>query len=210
MPLAAKGLIPGRDIFVAFSPERINPGVDAFSHEDVPRVVGGVTPACGEAAAALLSASTKLVHVVPSADVAEMTKLVENTFRAVNIALANEFADICHELGMEVMDVIDAASTKPYGFMPFTPGPGVGGHCIPCDPHYLLWQLRKARVTAPVIETPWQASQAGRTRWWRRPAGFSRTATMASPVPGFSSLVWPTSRTSKTCGNRRPWKSSRS
>ena len=152
VPLAAKGLIPGRDVFVAFSPERINPGVDAFSHEDVPRVVGGVTPACGEAAAELLQASTKLVHVVPSADVAEMTKLVENTFRAVNIALANEFADICHELGMEVMDVIDAASTKPYGFMPFTPGPGVGGHCIPCDPHYLLWQLRKARVTAPVIE----------------------------------------------------------
>ncbi|QCO97521.1 nucleotide sugar dehydrogenase [Arthrobacter sp. 24S4-2] len=152
VPLAAKGLIPGRDVFVAFSPERINPGVDAFSHEDVPRVVGGVTPACGEAAEALLQASTKLVHVVPSADVAEMTKLVENTFRAVNIALANEFADICHELGMEVMDVIDAASTKPYGFMPFTPGPGVGGHCIPCDPHYLLWQLRKARVTAPVIE----------------------------------------------------------
>ncbi|MET3811720.1 nucleotide sugar dehydrogenase [Arthrobacter sp. UYEF3] len=151
-PLAAKGLIPGRDIYVAFSPERINPGVDAFSHEDVPRVVGGVTQACGEAAAALLSASTKLVHKVPSADVAEMTKLVENTFRAVNIALANEFADICQGLGMEVMDVIDAASTKPYGFMPFTPGPGVGGHCIPCDPHYLLWQLRKARVNAPVIE----------------------------------------------------------
>lgn len=152
VPLAAKGLIPGRDVFVAFSPERINPGVDAFSHEDVPRVVGGVTPACGDAAESLLKSSTKLVHVVPSADVAEMTKLVENTFRAVNIALANEFADICHELGMEVMDVIDAASTKPYGFMPFTPGPGVGGHCIPCDPHYLLWQLRKARVTAPVIE----------------------------------------------------------
>lgn len=152
VPLAAKGMIPGRDVFVAFSPERINPGVDAFSHEDVPRVVGGVTPACGDAAESLLKSSTKLVHVVPSADVAEMTKLVENTFRAVNIALANEFADICHELGMEVMDVIDAASTKPYGFMPFTPGPGVGGHCIPCDPHYLLWQLRKARVTAPVIE----------------------------------------------------------
>jgi UDP-N-acetyl-D-glucosamine dehydrogenase len=160
-PLAAKGLIPGRDIFVAFSPERINPGVDAFSHEDVPRVVGGVTQACGDAAAALLSVSTKLVHKVPSADVAEMTKLVENTFRAVNIALANEFADICQGLGMEVMDVIDAASTKPYGFMPFTPGPGVGGHCIPCDPHYLLWQLRKARVTAPVIEQA-MAGIAGR------------------------------------------------
>jgi nucleotide sugar dehydrogenase len=115
-------------------------------------VVGGITAACGEAAERLLSASTKRVHVVPSADAAEMTKLVENTFRAVNIALANEFAQICHELDMEVMDVIDAAATKPYGFMPFTPGPGVGGHCIPCDPHYLLWQLRKARITAPVIE----------------------------------------------------------
>ena len=124
MPLAAKGLIPGRDVYVAFSPERINPGVDSFSHEDVPRVVGGVTAACGEAAERLLSASTKLVHVVPSADAAEMTKLVENTFRAVNIALANEFAQICHELDMEVMDVINAAATKPYGFMPFTPGPG--------------------------------------------------------------------------------------
>ncbi len=146
---------------MAFSPERINPGVDSFSHEDVPRVVGGVTPACGEAADGSLQASTKLVHVVPSADVAEMTKLVENTFRAVNIALANEFADICHELNMEVMDVIDAASTKPYGFMPFTPGPGVGGHCIPCDPHYLLWQLRKARLTAPVIEQA-MAGIAGR------------------------------------------------
>ncbi|GAB3563754.1 nucleotide sugar dehydrogenase [Arthrobacter alkaliphilus] len=161
LPLAARGLIPGRDVYVAFSPERINPGVDSFSHEDVPRVVGGVTAACGEAAERLLSASTKLVHVVPSADVAEMTKLVENTFRAVNIALANEFADICHELNMEVMDVIDAASTKPYGFMAFTPGPGVGGHCIPCDPHYLLWQLRKARLTAPVIEQA-MAGIAGR------------------------------------------------
>ncbi len=152
LPLADRGLIPGSDVFVAFSPERINPGDDAFSHEDVPRVVGGVTPACGDAAAALLKISTKLVHRVASADVAEMTKLVENTFRAVNIALANEFADICQALGMEVMDVIDAASTKPYGFMPFTPGPGVGGHCIPCDPHYLLWQLRKARLSTPIIE----------------------------------------------------------
>lgn len=152
LPLAAKGLLPGRDLCVAFSPERINPGVDAFSHEEVPRVVGGITSMCGERGAALLSFSATRVHRVPSAEVAEMTKLVENTFRAVNIALANEFADICHELGLSVIDVIDAASTKPYGFMPFTPGPGAGGHCIPCDPHYLLWQLRKARVGAPLIE----------------------------------------------------------
>ncbi|VXB78417.1 UDP-glucose/GDP-mannose dehydrogenase [Arthrobacter sp. 9AX] len=161
LPLEAKGLLPGRDLFIAFSPERINPGVDAYSHEDVPRVVGGMTPACGEKAAALLSASAHLIHTVPSAEVAEMTKLVENTFRAVNISLANEFADICHELGLSVIDVIDAASTKPYGFMPFTPGPGAGGHCIPCDPHYLLWQLRKARVGAPLIEHA-MAGLAGR------------------------------------------------
>ncbi|WP_427016721.1 nucleotide sugar dehydrogenase [Pseudarthrobacter sp. P1] len=153
LPLAARGLVPGKNVFVAFSPERINPGVDEYSHEDVPRVVGGVTEACGRAAAELLQASTKLVHVVPSADAAEMTKLVENTFRAVNIALANEFADICQAMHIEVMDVINAAATKPYGFMPFIPGPGVGGHCIPCDPHYLLWQLRKARLATPVIES---------------------------------------------------------
>ncbi|WP_239437303.1 nucleotide sugar dehydrogenase [Arthrobacter alpinus] len=152
-PLADRGLIAGSNIFVAFSPERINPGVDSFSHEDVPRVVGGVTETCGKVAEALLQTVTKSVYVVPSADAAEMTKLVENTFRAVNIALANEFADICQELNIEVIDVINAASTKPYGFMRFTPGPGVGGHCIPCDPHYLLWQLRKSRMGSPVIES---------------------------------------------------------
>lgn len=152
LPLAAKGLIPGQDVFVTFSPERINPGVDAFSHEEIPRVIGGVTPLCAEKGADLLRLSAKGVHAVPSPEVAEMTKLVENTFRAVNIALANEFADICRELGLSVIDVIDAASTKPYGFMAFTPGPGAGGHCIPCDPHYLLWQLRKARVGAPLVE----------------------------------------------------------
>ena len=153
VPLAARGLTAGGNVYVAFSPERINPGVDSFSHEDVPRVVGGVTEACGKVAETFLKTVAKSVHVVPSADAAEMTKLVENTFRAVNIALANEFADICQTLNIEVMDVIDAASTKPYGFMRFTPGPGVGGHCIPCDPHYLLWQLRKSRLGSPVIES---------------------------------------------------------
>lgn len=151
-PLAKKGLAAGHDVFVAFSPERINPGTDLYAHEDVPRVVGGVTPACGAAAATLLSTSVKNVHSVPNAETAEMTKLMENTFRAVNIALANEFADICHALKLNVKDVIDAAATKPYGFMPFIPGPGVGGHCIPCDPHYLLWQMKKERLQSPVIE----------------------------------------------------------
>jgi UDP-N-acetyl-D-glucosamine dehydrogenase len=151
-PLAARGLIAGSDLFVAFSPERIDPGNDRHAHEDVPRVLGGSTPACAAKAAAILNSYAKNVHIVPSPDAAEMTKLLENTFRAVNIALANEFAEICQVMGMEVMDVINAAATKPYGFMPFIPGPGVGGHCIPCDPHYLLWQLRRERLSTPVIE----------------------------------------------------------
>lgn len=163
VPLAGRGLRPGIDVHVAFSPERINPGVDDFSQEQVPRVVGGITAACGQRAELLLGKYVPKVHLVPTAEAAEMTKLLENTFRAVNIALANEFADICGALNIPVMDVIDAADTKPFGFMRFNPGPGVGGHCIPCDPHYLLWQLRRNRLSAPVIE---QAMQdiAGRPR----------------------------------------------
>ncbi|MBF4994072.1 nucleotide sugar dehydrogenase [Arthrobacter gandavensis] len=155
-PLRARGLEPGTDVYVAFSPERINPGVSDFSQEQVPRVVGGVTEACGRRAEALLGKYVPKVHAVPTAEAAEMTKLLENTFRAVNIALANEFSTICTTLGISVMDVIDAADTKPFGFMRFVPGPGVGGHCIPCDPHYLLWQLRSKRITAPVIEQAMQ------------------------------------------------------
>ncbi|WP_432677977.1 nucleotide sugar dehydrogenase [Rhodococcus pyridinivorans] len=151
-PLRSRGLIPGTDVFVAFSPERINPGTDAYAHENVPRVVGGVTSACTEAARALLARCVNKVHGVSRAEVAEMSKLLENTFRAVNIALVNEFADICCNLEIDVTEVIEAAATKPYGFMPFFPGAGVGGHCIPCDPQYLLWQLRKQRLTAPLIE----------------------------------------------------------
>ena len=162
-PLAARGLRVGIDVFVAFSPERIDPGNDRYAHEDVPRVLGGSTPACAGRAAAVLESYAKSVHVVPSAGVAEMSKLLENTFRAVNIALANEFAEICQVMGMEVVDVIDAAASKPYGFMPFYPGPGVGGHCIPCDPHYLLWQLRRERLSTPVIEDAMTAL-AGRPR----------------------------------------------
>ena len=160
-PLAARGLIAGSDIFVAFSPERIDPGNDRHAHEDVPRVLGGTTKLCADKATAVLQSYAKNVHVVPSPDAAEMTKLLENTFRAVNIALANEFAEICNVMGTEVMDVIGAAATKPYGFMPFYPGPGVGGHCIPCDPHYLLWQLKRERLSTPVIEQA-MAGIAGR------------------------------------------------
>ncbi|MCU1677290.1 MAG: UDP-glucose 6-dehydrogenase [Frankiales bacterium] len=151
-PLVARGFRVGTDINVAFSPERIDPGNDRHSHEDVPRVVGGETPECARAAASSLHGYVNRVHCVSSTGAAEMTKLVENTFRAVNIALANELAEVSRSLSLDIAEVIEAAATKPYGYMPFFPGPGVGGHCIPCDPHYLLWQLRKSRTRAPVIE----------------------------------------------------------
>jgi nucleotide sugar dehydrogenase len=151
-PLQERGFVVGQDIFVAFSPERINPGSNHHAHEDVPRVVGGATPFCASKAAEILGVYALNVHQVSSPEVAETTKLFENTFRAVNIALANEFAEISRTLQIDVLEVVQAAATKPYGFMPFFPGPGVGGHCIPCDPHYLLWQLRAQRLPAPIIE----------------------------------------------------------
>jgi UDP-N-acetyl-D-glucosamine dehydrogenase len=150
-PLARRGLAVGSDVHVAFSPERIDPGNSTHTQERVPRVVGGATAACFERAAGVISRITPAVHMVGSPEAAEMTKLYENTFRAVNIALVNELADISRMFALDVIEVIDAASTKPYGFMPFYPGPGVGGHCIPCDPHYLLWQLRGRRASAPLI-----------------------------------------------------------
>jgi UDP-N-acetyl-D-glucosamine dehydrogenase len=159
-PLAERGLLAGQDIFVAFSPERIDPGNDRHAHEDVPRVVGGVTLACTLRAQQALSGCARNLHRVSSPEVAELTKLLENTFRAVNIAMINEFAEASRILRLDVMEVIQAAATKPYGYMPFTPGPGVGGHCIPCDPHYLLWQLRKERLAAPVIEQAMQSIAA--------------------------------------------------
>lgn len=151
-PLEKRGLTVGRDIFICFSPERIDPGNARFEHEDVPRVVGGATIACRTAGESLLGRYALSLHSVSSLEAAEMTKLLENTFRAVNIALANEFAEACLALDLPVIEIIDAAATKPYGFMPFYPGAGVGGHCIPCDPHYLLWQLRRQHITLPVIE----------------------------------------------------------
>jgi nucleotide sugar dehydrogenase len=152
-PLTARGLTAGQDISVAFSPERIDPGTAHHAHEDVPRVVGGATPGCTERAAACLRGYVSTVHEVSSTGAAELTKLYENSFRAVNIALANELAEISRALELDVLEVINAAATKPFGFMPFFPGPGVGGHCIPCDPHYLMWQLRAKRRRLPVIET---------------------------------------------------------
>jgi len=151
-PLADRALVPGRDVHVAFSPERIDPGNTTWRQEAVPRVVGGVTPDCTRAAQGLIEKIAARVHPVSSPEAAELTKLYENSFRAVNIAFANELADISRDFGLDPVEVIEAAATKPYGFMAFHPGPGVGGHCIPCDPHYLLWGLREAQAKAPVLE----------------------------------------------------------
>jgi nucleotide sugar dehydrogenase len=151
-PLQVKGLTVGRDIFVAFAPERIDPGNAAHDQAVVPRVVGGASPACTAEAASLLQGIAPAVHTMSSLEAAELTKLHENTFRAVNCALANELASAATALGVDPLEVIEAASTKPFGYMPFFPGPGVGGHCIPCDPHYLLWGLKSQHVRAPLIE----------------------------------------------------------
>ncbi|MCU0509074.1 MAG: nucleotide sugar dehydrogenase [Anaerolineae bacterium] len=142
----------GKDFFLAFSPERIDPGRKDFMVENTPKVVGGVTPACLEAAAALYGSAIERIVPVSSTQAAEMVKLLENTFRAVNIALVNEVAIMCDKLGIDVWEVIDAAASKPYGFMKFTPGPGVGGHCIPLDPHYLSWKLKTLNYNARFVQ----------------------------------------------------------
>ena len=138
----SKGAKVGEDLFLAFSPERIDPGNPTFKVKDIPKVVGGVTPACTRLAALLYGQIVPRIHRVSSTKVAELAKLYENVFRNVNIALANEFALMCRRMGVSTREVIDAAATKPFGFMPFYPGPGIGGHCIPVDPLYLSWKLR--------------------------------------------------------------------
>lgn len=138
--LEASGLKVGSDFYLAFSPERIDPGNPNFGTKNTPKVVGGITPDCTELAQAYYAAAIDTVIPVSSARIAEMTKLLENTFRAVNIGLVNEIAIICEKLNINVWEVIDAAATKPFGFMRFLPGPGLGGHCIPVDPHYLSWK----------------------------------------------------------------------
>ncbi len=136
------GLELDQDYFLAFSPERVDPGNERFNTRNIPKVVGGVTAASTEVAAEAYTAIVDNVHRASSARVAETCKLLENTFRAVNIGLVNELAQLCHTLGIDTWEVIAAAATKPFGFMPFYPGPGIGGHCIPLDPHYLSWKAR--------------------------------------------------------------------
>ena len=146
------GLTAGVDFFLAFSPERVDPGNPTFTTHNVPKVVGGLTPACSALAADLYSAAIETIVPVSSTRVAEMVKLLENTFRAVNIGLVNELALMCDRLGIDVWEVVAAAATKPFGFMPFYPGPGLGGHCIPIDPFYLSWKVRQTGFEPRFIE----------------------------------------------------------
>jgi len=140
--LEETGLKVGTDFYLAFSPERVDPGNPTYHTRNIPKVVGGVTPACTELAKAFYALAIDEVHTVSSPKSAEMVKLLENTFRSVNIGLVNELCLMSEKLGLDVWEIIDAAATKPFGFMPFYPGPGLGGHCIPIDPHYLAWKAR--------------------------------------------------------------------
>src|SRR5687767_8843020 len=150
--LEATGLKAGRDFFIAFSPERVDPGNPTFHTHNVPKVVGGLTPDCSRLAAALYSSAIETIVPVSSTRVAEMVKLLENTFRAVNIGLVNELALMCDRMNIDVWEVVDAAKTKPFGFMAFYPGPGLGGHCIPIDPFYLSWKAKQSGFDPRFIE----------------------------------------------------------
>jgi UDP-N-acetyl-D-glucosamine dehydrogenase len=146
------GLRAGESFHLAFSPERVDPGNERWTTQNVPKVVGGVTERCGERANDLYSSAIETVHRVSSPEVAELTKLLENIFRSVNIALVNELAQMCERMGIDVWEVVGAAATKPFGFMSFQPGPGLGGHCIPIDPFYLTWKAREFDFYTEFIE----------------------------------------------------------
>jgi UDP-N-acetyl-D-glucosamine dehydrogenase len=149
---AQKGMSVGEEVFIGFSPERVDPGRTDWTTKNTPKVVGGITEACSEMTSLWYSQALDTVVKVSSTEVAEMAKLLENTFRMINIGLVNELAMMCDRLQVDVWEVIDAAATKPFGFMKFTPGPGLGGHCIPIDPHYLSWKLKTLNYTARFIE----------------------------------------------------------
>jgi UDP-N-acetyl-D-glucosamine dehydrogenase len=158
--LEARGLKVGQDVFLAFSPERVDPGNPVWHTKNTPKVVGGITAACSRVAAALYGTCIDTVVPVSSPEIAELVKLLENTFRSVNIGLVNEMALVCDRLGVSVWEVIDAAATKPFGFMKFTPGPGIGGHCIPLDPHYLAWKMRQLNYKTRFVDLASEVNSA--------------------------------------------------
>ena len=163
--LEATGLKVGEDFFLAFSPERVDPGNPKWNTHNTPKVVGGITPACLQVAAALYQPAIEKLVPVSSTEAAELVKILENTFRSVNIGLVNEMAIVCDKLGVDVWEVIEAAATKPFGFMKFTPGPGVGGHCIPLDPHYLAWKMRTLNYKTRFIELAGELNAAMPEYW---------------------------------------------
>ena len=185
--LEGKGLKVGEDVFLAFSPERVDPGNPVWQTRNTPKVIGGVTPACGRVMLALYGPVFDTLVPVSSPEAAELVKLLENTFRSVNIGLVNEMAQVCDRLGVNVWEVIDAAATKPFGFMRFTPGPGLGGHCIPIDPHYLAWKMRALNYKTRFIEVAGEVNSEMPTFWVRKVAeGLNEDA---KPVRGSKVLL---------------------
>ncbi|HEU5050179.1 MAG TPA: nucleotide sugar dehydrogenase [Gemmatimonadales bacterium] len=166
--LESTGLTVGEDFFLAFSPERVDPGNEVYQTRNTPKVVGGITEACSRVCAALYAPAIDTLVPVSSTEAAELVKLLENTFRSVNIGLVNEMAIVCEKLGVDVWEVIDAAATKPFGFMRFTPGPGLGGHCIPIDPHYLAWKMRGLNYKTRFIDIAGEVNSEMPVFWVRQ------------------------------------------
>ncbi|MEO8029341.1 MAG: nucleotide sugar dehydrogenase [Gemmatimonadota bacterium] len=168
--LEGTGLVVGQDFFLAFSPERVDPGNTKFGTRNTPKVVGGITPACARVACALYQPAIETLVPVSTTEAAELVKLLENTFRSVNIGLVNEMAIVCDKLGVDVWEVIEAAATKPFGFMKFLPGPGLGGHCIPIDPHYLAWKMRGLNYKTRFIDLAGEVNTEMPVFWVRKVA----------------------------------------
>lgn len=179
--------VPGKDFFLAFSPERVDPGRTDWVTRNTPKVLGGTTPACLEMATAFYGQAMETIVPVSSPAAAEMVKLFENTFRSVNIALANELLLMCDKLELDAWEILDAAATKPFGFMKFTPGPGLGGHCIPIDPHYLSWKMRTLDYTARFIQLASEVNTSMPAFWVQRAQDALNDA--AKPVKGSKVLI---------------------
>jgi UDP-N-acetyl-D-glucosamine dehydrogenase len=185
--LASTGLTVGQDFFLAFSPERVDPGNPTYGTRNTPKVVGGITPDCRKVAVALYQPAIDTLVPVSTTEAAELVKLLENTFRSVNIGLVNEMAIVCDKLGVNVWEVIEAAATKPFGFMKFLPGPGLGGHCIPIDPHYLAWKMRGLNYKTRFIDLAGELNTEMPMFWVRKLS--EALNTQGKAVQGASVLV---------------------
>ncbi len=193
----------GEDFFLAFSPERVDPGRTDWTTKNTPKVVGGVTPACTERASAFYARAIETIVRVSSPDAAELVKLLENIFRSVNIALVNELAQLCDRMTLDVWEVIDAAATKPFGFMSFKPGPGLGGHCLPVDPFYLSWKAREYDFYTEFIELAGKVNENMPYFCFEKiGAGAERARALAEGEPRAPRRRRPTRRTSATCASR--------